>query len=46
MKVRRIIISAVLILSILASTVVMLCLDSDKEETKLQYVGSHRVRRN
>lgn len=36
MKVRRIIISVMLILSILASTVVMLCLDSDKEETKLQ----------
>ena len=36
MKVRRAIISVLLILSILASTVVMLRLDSDKEEAQVQ----------
>lgn len=36
MKLRRTIISIVLILSVLTSTVALLCLDSDKEETKLQ----------
>jgi len=36
MKIRRVIISVVLILSILASTVVMLRLDSDKNDKKVQ----------